>query len=227
MLGFLRKHKNENTEKEFQAIKDNITEKQVPVPSGEIKGSEDKKGDLNSEVQITSPSVHPLPSLNDALQPSPENKEQKKTNAENEEVNANAHDRDKNVITEGDSQSTTQSNKVDSLFKMEENAQEFEVNSLEETHHEDESMKEEIELSAKVVPPLFISVQKYKEIINELMSLKTSLLTLERVVSELNLARDKEVGALKSSIEELESINKKIKYFTESFKLRGEAVDKV
>ncbi len=226
MLGFLRKHKNENTEKEFQAIKDNIAEKQVPVSSGEIKNSMDKEGDLKSNDQIKSPSVHPFPSINDALQPSPEDKEQKETKIENKDVNTTTQNSDKTIIEEGGSQSTS-SSKVDNIFKIDENAQETEASSLEGHSHEDETMKEEIELSAKVVPPLFISVQKYKEIINELMSLKTSLLTLERVISELNLARDKEVGALKSSIEELESINKKIKYFTESFKIRGEAVDKV
>lgn len=204
MLGFLKKHKNENVGKEFQAIKENVKEKQLPtLPTQPMASSENN---ISLAKNITKADV----STNTKQLSSVENIVQQP------ESDKKMNEMSKKPIEEAPQKKTN----IEELFATNEENQSLEA-EVKKENEEKEEITEEIEVASKFSPPLFISVQKYKEIVNELMSLKTSLLTLEQVISELKAARNKEIEVLESSIDELEAINGRIKYFADSFKIKG------
>ncbi len=71
-----------------------------------------------------------------------------------------------------------------------------------------------------VSPPLFISVRKYREIVNELVSLKVSITTLESVLETSKRYAEEEKENVKDFLDEIDKVNERMKYFAEVFKLK-------
>ncbi|NPA38467.1 MAG: hypothetical protein GXN99_01585 [Candidatus Nanohaloarchaeota archaeon] len=242
MLGFLKKHDKNKKDEELEQIKESIDKESVQpqqtaqpsqlsnlqagevppleqalssspsdnvssLPSSNVDTSSAKVGEPPVKAQPSADAVETLQSSQQPVESSDPSQSEK--SASQDDLEKLFSSNSENNVEKGENQPSPT---TDILPSQPTSSSLMAVN---------EDVIKEAEATVKISPPLFISVQKYKEIINELLNLKASLVSMESVVKELNRARDEEVNVLKTSIDELDNINKKIKYFVEAFKING------
>ncbi len=234
MLGFLFKKKPQEKE-EIETIKEKVIEENLSPPTID-------KSYPNIGMRKLPQSLPPLPEQSEKKEAKVIENEQKiepKNMGEKDQtqksLESNERSLDKNIPNEIPSGETTNKN-IEDLFSP------TSLQNPSEKPKEPEENTKDINLSAEnkenevvsgndayintliknkiVSPPLFISVSKYKEIVNELLSLKVSITALESVLNMSKKISEEEKAQVKDLVGELEKVNSKIKYFGEVFRLK-------
>ncbi|GEM_PF-4988744 len=219
MLGFLFRKKSKN--EEIQSIKEKV--------------EEDKKEKIELEEKEI-PEIHSLELSTpqpENVAPSPEEKKEEvpSQEKEKEQVEIKEQTEKKDISSLFDPKNLLSESAKDTALETPEESKKEETPKVLET--EEKEKKEEV-ISGEnnvllknlvkehqvITPPLFISVKKYKEIVNELMSLKISITALESILKLSRTIGEQEKEQVKNFLDELEKINAKMKYFTEIFKLK-------